>query len=110
MDNNIKNITEEAEITAEVASNEEENAPLDKNVRLMSPMRMVLRRFFRSKLSIVGLVMIIGLFLFCWVGPLVYTQWGEIEQDKNGKVEYTYQEVTFEKDGEQHTMYQVVET
>ena len=28
--------------------------PLDKNVRLMSPTRMVVRRFFRSKLSILG--------------------------------------------------------
>ena len=38
--------------------------PLDKNLRLMSPGMMVVRRFFRSKLSIVGLVMVIGLFLF----------------------------------------------
>ena len=28
--------------------------PLDKNVRLMSPTRMVVRRFFRSKLSILA--------------------------------------------------------
>ena len=46
-------------------------APLDKNVKLMSPMQMVMRRFFRSKLSIVGLVMIGSLFLFSFVGPLV---------------------------------------
>ena len=46
-------------------------APLDKNVRLMSPTRMVVRRFFRSKLSIIGLIMVIGLFLFSFVGPLV---------------------------------------
>ena len=30
----------------------------------MSPIRLILRRFFRSKLSLVGLIMIIGLFLF----------------------------------------------
>ena len=46
-------------------------------VRLMSPMRMVMRRFFRSKLSIVGLVMIVSLFLFCWLGPVFYNAWGE---------------------------------
>ena len=57
-------------------------APLDKNVKLMSPARMVLRRFFRSKLSVVGLIIIIGLFLFCWVGPIVYDVWGETAQDK----------------------------
>ena len=36
--------------------------PLDKNLRLMSPTMMVVRRFFRSKLSIVGMVMVIALF------------------------------------------------
>ena len=45
--------------------------PLDKNVRLMSPTRMVVRRFFRSKLSILGLIMVISLFLFSFVGPLI---------------------------------------
>ena len=38
----------------------------------MSPIRLVLRRFFRSKLSIVGLVMIVFLFLFSFLGPVVY--------------------------------------
>ena len=51
---------------AEVVTDAE--TPLDKNVRLLSPGRMLLRRFFRSKLSIVGLVMLITLFAFCWVG------------------------------------------
>ncbi len=87
-----------------------EDEPLDKNVRLMSPTRMVMRRFFRSKLSVVGLVMIVALFLFCWVGPLVYTQWGETAQDKSGKVEYTEQPVTYVVDGKEVTFYQVVET
>lgn len=112
MDNLNENTLAQSENTENVAAvaQSEENAPLDKNVRLMSPMRMVLRRFFRSKLSIVGLVMIIGLFVFCWVGPLVFTQWGETEQDMSGKIDYTYAEVTYEKDGETYTMYQVVET
>ena len=73
----------------------EEDVPLDKNVRLMSPTRMVMRRFFRSKLSVIGLVMIISLFLFCWIGPLVYTQWGETQQDERGKVEYTQETITY---------------
>ncbi|MBQ8291984.1 MAG: ABC transporter permease [Clostridia bacterium] len=62
--------------------------PLDKNVRLLSPTRMVLRRFFRSKLSIIGLVMLIALFAFSWLGPVFYTQWGEIEVDRVGAVVY----------------------
>ena len=87
-----------------------EDEPLDKNVRLMSPTRMVVRRFFRSKLSVVGLIMIVALFLFCWVGPIVYTQWGETTQDKSGKVEYTQQPITTVVDGKEVTFYQVVET
>ena len=87
-----------------------EDEPLDKNVRLMSPTRMVVRRFFRSKLSVVGLIMIVALFLFCWVRPIVYTQWGETTQDKSGKVEYTQQPITTVVDGKEVTFYQVVET
>ena len=63
--------------------------PLDKNIKLMSPGRMVLRRFFRSKLSITGLIMLISLFTFCWIGPLVYTRWKETESDRTGNITYT---------------------
>lgn len=89
----------------------EEDVPLDKNVRLMSPARMVMRRFFRSKLSVIGLVMIVSLFLFCWIGPLVYTQWGETQQDMSGKVEFTQETITYVgEDGKEYTLVQVVET
>ena len=87
-----------------------EEVALDRNVRLMSPTRMVVRRFFRSRLSIVGLVMIVVLFLFCWIGPLVCNSWGQSETDYTPKVEYTYHAVTYEVDGEKCTFYQVVET
>ena len=66
-------------------STQVEQEPLDKNVRLMSPGRMVARRFFRSKLSIIGLIMVVGLFLFSFVGPYFYSNWGEIELDESGK-------------------------
>lgn len=55
----------------------------------MSPLRLVARRFFRSRLSIVGLVMIIALFLFAYMGPVVYNRWGEGEPDMNGTVTST---------------------
>ena len=67
---------------------EDTDVPLDKNVKLMSPTRMVLRRFFRSKLSIVGIIMLASLFIFCWLGPVVYRAWGETETDRTGKTEY----------------------
>ena len=76
------------------ASVEDTDIPLDKNVKLMSPARMVLRRFFRSKLSVVGIIMLIALFVFCWVGPTVYTRWGEIETDYTGATEYSEFEIS----------------
>ena len=83
--------------------------PLDKNVRLMSPTRMVVRRFFRSKLSILGLIMVISLFLFSFVGPLVYTQWGEIQLDESGKTEYSISETTYTVNGVTYTLRQTTE-
>ena len=110
-ENKNQSLAATAEETVDAkASAFDDDEPLDKNVRLMSPTRMVLRRFFRSKLSVIGLVMIVALFLFCWVGPLVYTQWGETTQDKSGKVEYTQQPITTVVDGKEVTFYQVVET
>ena len=106
--------------------------PLDKNLRLMSPTMMVVRRFFRSRLSIIGLVMVIGLFLFSFVGPLFLSEiptlkavggteievfvpnngkWGETELDASGKVTIGVPiPVTYEKDGVQYTVYQNLET
>ncbi len=93
--------------------------PLDKNVRLMSPTRMVVRRFFRSRLSIVGLVMVIGLFLFSFLGPVLLadttadytddTKWGEIELDESGKTEYAVATTTYTVDGVEYTVRQTTE-
>ena len=101
MEEQLKNNAPEA--------NEDTDTPLDQNVRLMSPTRMVVRRFFRSKLSIVGLVMIVGLFLFSFVGPLIYTQWGEIELDESGKTEYATAETTYTVNGVEYTLHQTTE-
>lgn len=100
---NSESVTNENELAAEKIEEEiKENVPvedmatdisdtekaLDKNVRLMSPTRMLLRRFFRSKLSIAGIVMLATLFVFSWLGPVVYRQWGEIEVDRGGAAGY----------------------
>lgn len=93
-----------------VSAADDTEAPLDKNVRLMSPTRMVVRRFFRSKLSIIGLIMVVGLFLFSFVGPLIYTKWGETELDRSGTVEYAYAETTYTVNGVEYTVRQTIET
>ena len=107
----VEEVTEQpaTEAEAPAAAEEEADVPLDKNVRLMSPTRMVVRRFFRSRLSIIGLVMVISLFLFSFAGPLIYTRWGEIELDESGKVEYATSETTYTVDGVTYTIQQTTE-
>ena len=51
MENEKKNLNETEVSTEETVTHEQ-------TLKLMSPMQMVIRRFFRSKLSIVGLVMV----------------------------------------------------
>ena len=86
---NLDNVSlEEEEVKVEGVAVEDTETPLDKNVRLMSPTRMLLRRFFRSKLSVAGIIMLAALFIFCWFGPVVYQAWGEIETDRTGLTEY----------------------
>ena len=87
--------------------NTENNATHEQTLKLMSPMQMVIRRFFRSKLSIIGLVMVVSLFLFCWVGPLIYTT-SPTEIDKSGKIDYSAKWVEGE-DGEEG-YWQITET
>ncbi len=54
----------------------------------MSPLRLVLRRFFRSKLSIVGMIMVFLLFIFSFLGPVIYSNWGEVDVDRTTTVRY----------------------
>lgn len=95
--------------TVKELNEEKEDEELHENtIKLMTPMQMVLRRFFRSKLSIVGLVMIVALFLFCWLGPVIYTNWDSTSVDNSGKIDYTYTAV---KDSDGNILfYQIVET
>lgn len=89
---------------------EDESQPHERNVKLMSPTQMVVRRFFRSKLSILGLIMVISLFLFSFLGPVVYTKWGEIELDDSGTTGFAVAEVQYtDKDGNVYTIYETIE-
>ncbi len=55
---------------------------LNDRVKVLSPGMTVLKRFFRSKLSVIGLAVLIALFLFSFVGPL-FSPWGEKTIDYN---------------------------
>ena len=44
---------------------------LGNRVRMLSPGQLVAKRFFRSKLSVIGLITLVILFLFSFVGPML---------------------------------------
>lgn len=77
---------QEAQLENAEQTEQSENGKNDGKVEYvykeMSPLRMVGRRFFRSKLSIVGLVMIVFLVLFSFLGPVIYDKWGEETVDR----------------------------
>ncbi len=104
--NRIEDIDEE--ILPPVEESEGERESFSDSVRIVSPMRLVLRRFFRSKLSMVGLCTMIALLLFCFLGP-IFVGWGEDEVDNaTGNFIITPMERTFTgADGETYTVYYV---
>ena len=104
--NRIDDIDEE--ILPPVEESESERESFSDSVKIVSPMRLVMRRFFRSKLSMVGLCTMIVLLLFCFLGP-IFVGWGEDEVDNStGNFIITPMERTFTgADGETYTVYYV---
>lgn len=93
-------------VVAETAEAGEEEA----TYKEMSPLRLVMRRFFRSKLSIVGLVMIAFLFIFSFFGPVVYRAWGEEEQDLTPTTSIVQESYSYrDENGEEITVVEVLE-
>ncbi len=59
---------------------EEHEVTLDdvSRVKVLSPTRQVAKRFMRNRLAVFGLVSILVMFVFCFIGPLFY-QYGQKE-------------------------------
>ena len=89
---------EEAEMAEESVAEKEKMSIAD-SVKTLSPGRMVMKRFFRSKLSMVGLVTLTILFIFSFVGPelkFLPFVWGETELDGSmGKTIITEKPLTY---------------
>ncbi len=104
---NLEEITEKVEKVEEKQLTQSEQEMLaeekmEATYQEMSPINLIFRRFFRSKLSIVGLVMVVLLFLFAFVGPLIYTRWydasakgNEFVVDRTPVKSYTYTTETY---------------
>ena len=87
-----------SETVEEVAATQEEETAksIADSVKALSPTRLVLKRFFRSKLSIIGLVLIVGLFLFSFLGPL-FSPYGETQIDyETDRINVVVTEFTYE--------------
>ena len=70
---------------------EEEPERLEDRVKMLSPGAVVAKRFFRSKLSVIGLITLIFLFVFSFLGPFLQyitpAVWGQDEVDRStGKI------------------------
>ena len=102
----------ETEIAQAQPVQEEEMSAIEAaSMRTLSPARIVLKRFFRSKLSVTGLIILVALFLFSFLGPafrFLPCVWGEQEKDIDHPIveEYT-KEIQTEIDGETVTVYVV---
>ena len=111
----IAESTEPAVIAEETATPAAPVASIADSVRVLTPGQMVAKRFFRSKLSMFGLVTLLVLFLFSFVGPLfrfLPFVWGETEMDLGeGKISVTEKPITYTDPttGETYTAYAVTE-
>ena len=99
---------------AEVSENVEEAEVYYKE---MSPLMMVMRRFFRSRLSMVGVVLLLALFVFSFAGPPILHafgyQWSETETDHTPTVKVatiTLEGITTtDREGNEYEIVQFVE-
>ncbi len=107
---NSDTLSQESELTNAEASDELHGENLNDRVKVLSPGMTVLKRFFRSKLSVTGLVILIVLFLFSFVGPL-FSPYGEYDKDESSRAGVTSKIVTYKtEDGQEHTCYYIVVT
>lgn len=73
-----KNISEVEENEENLETIRKEEATLADSAKVISPGKLVMRRFFRSRLSLVGLVTLAFMFLFSFIGPM-FSPYGEVE-------------------------------
>ena len=74
-----ENLEETTAVTEEVKKDSEDySLSDDRRVKVLSPGRMVIQRFLRNRVAVVGLVILVCMFLFAFVGGAL-TPYGEAE-------------------------------
>lgn len=109
---------EQAQENPETEQEDLHGENLNDRVRVLSPGMMVAKRFFRSKLSMVGLITLIVLFVISFIGPL-FSPWVEgwgwnvsdrIYDDVNTNVNVTYERIEYTlEDGTLVTAFEITE-
>lgn len=113
MNEEEKIITEESSLPQNAEHAEAQADPgqgqtsLSDSVKTLSPGQLVLKRFFRSKLSIVGLAVLVALFLICFIGPFFCGDVSYDTVDLNGAPQVTTEPIVFVVDGVEYTMYDI---
>lgn len=79
---------------------------LTDRVKVLSPTMTVLKRFFRSKLSMLGLCILIGLCIFSFIGPFL-SPWSDTDRDKTPQDKVEHLEINYTIDGESYTAYDI---
>lgn len=77
-------------VAARPAEAKSEEALADR-VRVVSPFKLVIKRFFRSRLSVIGLSIFIAVLVFSFLGP-VFVPWGgeEVDRSEAQREEFSY--------------------
>ncbi|MBO5327644.1 MAG: ABC transporter permease [Clostridia bacterium] len=111
LNNQNQSVSEEVKaVSVEQATDELHGENLNDRVKTLSPGMTVLKRFFRSKLSVIGLVTLIFLFLFSFAGP-VFSQWGENTKDYEVQTEIVNAPaIKYEVDGQTYTAFDISTT
>ena len=81
MKNNINEELKRREAASAASSNDNGEMALDstQRVKVLSPGRLVFKRFIRNKLAVIGTAILITMFVFAFLGPLVYP-YGQTEK------------------------------
>ena len=92
--------------------NNEELVEEEIHYKEMSPTRMVVRRFFRSRLSLFGVIILAALFMFSFIGPpLMHAfgyQWAETETDHTPTLKRATSELDVKTTDAERTEYSVI--
>ena len=77
---------EEKKINPDTTETSSEMALDDaRRVKVLSPTQLVIKRFFRNRLAIVGLVVLIIMFSFSFIGPL-FSKYGQSQVFKGNEI------------------------